>query len=41
MVMLKLELHYRSPIVVKVEVGLHYGCSRSDQMVSRGDEASE
>ena len=40
-VKLVMELHHGSPIVVKLEVGLHQGCFIRKQEVSRGGEASD
>ena len=41
MVMLKVRLHHRSPRVVELEVGLHHGCTGSDQDVFQGSEAQD
>ena len=38
--MLKIRLYYRSPRVMKLEVGLHHECLGSDQEVFRSTEAS-
>ena len=37
----KRELHHKDLVVVKLKVGLHYGCPNSDQKVFRGGEARD
>ena len=40
-VKLVMGLHYESPKVLKLKVGLYQGCFIWEQEVSRGDEASD
>ena len=40
MLILKVGLHYKSPRVVKLEIGLHYRYLNSEQKVCQGGEAN-
>ena len=39
--MLKVGFYHGSPKMVRLDVGLHYGCLSSEQEVSQGGEASD
>ena len=39
--MLKVGLHHKSPRVIKLEIGLHYGCLSSDQKMSQGGKIND